>query len=304
MAKKTYVLDTSACLTDSESIQKYGNNDIVLPIKVLEEIDKHKKRQDGVGINARSIIRALDGMREKGDLDKGVRLGKGKGVLRVVSLQTEECFAPGRFPIELDRSVPDHIIISTAVQVENEVPRKKVILVSNDINMRVIGNSVGLTTEDYTNDKVIENQSDLYAGFTNLVVDDQLIDQFYAGETIYLEKEDYPHLFPNQFAMLISSASEKKTALCRFKAYDYPIQRLTEKQSVWGIAARNKEQLFALDLLMDPNIKVVSLVGKAGSGKTLIAIAAGLEQTLKNISVEEMANSTKRKGNIPTDNNR
>ena len=93
MAKKTYVLDTSACLTDSESIQKYGNNDIVLPIKVLEEIDKHKKRQDGVGINARSIIRALDGMREKGDLDKGVRLGKGKGVLRVVSLQTEECFA-------------------------------------------------------------------------------------------------------------------------------------------------------------------------------------------------------------------
>jgi len=304
MAKKTYVLDTSACLTDSESIQKYGNNDIVLPIKVLEEIDKHKKRQDGVGINARSIIRALDGMREKGDLDKGVRLGKGKGVLRVVSLQTEECFAPGRFPIELDKSVPDHIIIATAVQVENEVPRKKVILVSNDINMRVIGNSVGLTTEDYTNDKVIENQSDLYAGFTNLVVDDQLIDQFYAGETIYLEKEDYPHLFPNQFAMPISSASEKKTALCRFKAYDYPIQRLTEKQSVWGIAARNKEQLFALDLLMDPNIKVVSLVGKAGSGKTLIAIAAGLEQTLKNISVEEMANSTKRKGNIPTDNNR
>jgi PhoH-like ATPase len=294
MAKKTYVLDTSACLTDSESIQKYGNNDIVLPIKVLEEIDKHKKRQDSVGINARSIIRALDGMRERGDLDKGVRLGKGKGILQVISLGKDDTFWNESFPMELDREVPDHLIIATAVQISREDPKKKVILVSNDINMRVIGNSVGLTTEDYTNDKIIENQSDLYSGLADVLVDDQFIDQFYSGEKMYLEDEQQDLLHPNQYLMLISSANDKKTAIARFRGRDYPLKRVNEpKNPISGIKAKNKEQLFALDLLMDPEIKVVSLVGKAGSGKTLIAIAAGLQQVITSMSVTELASSRK-----------
>ena len=109
MAKKTYVLDTSACLSDSDCIYNYSNNDILIPLKVLEEIDKHKKRQDGVGANARTIIRNFDDLRKKGNLQQGVRISKGKGILRVRGGDIES------MPKDLDLSVADHVIISTAV---------------------------------------------------------------------------------------------------------------------------------------------------------------------------------------------
>jgi PhoH-like ATPase len=286
MAKKTYVLDTSVCLSDSECIYNYGNSDIIIPLKVLEEIDKHKKRQDSVGINARMVIRNLDALREKGSLRDGVRLGKGKGILKTSGYSSADV----ELPRDLDHSVPDHIIIASAVAAATE--GRKVVLVSRDINMRVICDALGIDSEDYAENQIIKDEGDLYMGFSDILVDDQLIDQFYAGEKIYLEEEQETGLYPNQYLMLISSSNDKKTAIARFVGKDFPLKKVVEpKNTISGIKAKNKEQLFALDLLMDPAIKVVSLVGKAGSGKTLIAIAAGLQQVITSMSVTDLASS-------------
>jgi len=272
MAKKTYILDTSVYLTDATALTSFQNNDIVVPFKVLEEVDKHKKRQDGVGTNARSFIRSLDSLRDKGSLHSGIRIAKGKGILFVVSAETSP----------LDMSIADNEIITVALEQKNKNPRRKVVVVSRDINMRVKCDALGLPTEDYVMGQVVKNTENLYSGYKTHLVDDQTIDQFYAGEKIYLDKEDIK-LFQNHFILLVSSANDKKTALARFYDYSKPLKRINGefKKGIWGVKPRNKEQNFCLDLLMDPNVKVVTLVGKAGSGKTLLAIASGLAQVVE-----------------------
>ena len=274
MAKKTYILDTSVYLTDASALQSYQNNDIVIPFKVLEEVDNHKKRQDGVGTNARQLIRTLDGLREKGSLHSGIRIDKGKGIVTVVS--------PKKVYDNLDLSIPDNEIIAVALEEKEKNPRRKVIVVSRDINMRVKCDALGMLTEDYIVGQVIKNTDSLYTGFKKHLVDDQLIDHFYNGEEIYLDKEDIK-LQPNHFLMLVSNSNDKKTALARFYDYSKPLKRINGefKKGVWGVKPRNKEQNFALDLLMDSEIPLVTLIGKAGSGKTLLAIAAGLAQVVE-----------------------
>jgi len=285
MAKKTYVLDTSACLSDSNCIYSYSNNDIIIPLKVLEEIDNHKKRQDGVGAHARTIIRNFDELRAKGNLQQGVRIAKGKGILKVRGSD------PASMPPDLDPSIADHIIISTAMAENLENGNRKTIVVSRDINMRVICDSLGLISEDYTENEVIKRDSDLYTGFTEILVDDQTIDCFYESDPIILDAEEYPRLHSNQYLMLVSNSNDKKTALCRFLDYKKPLHKIYDiKGGLWGVKAKNKEQSFALDLLMNPDIQVVTLVGKAGSGKTLLAIAAGLEQVMPNYSINKLTN--------------
>ena len=279
MAKKNFILDTSVYLTDADSIFKFDNHDIFIPLKVLEEIDKHKKRQDMVGINARKIIRTFDSLREKGSLLKGIRLDKGKGIIKVMSY---DCLKDTLFPVDLDLRIPDHVIIATALAVREQSTRRKTIVVARDINMRVICDAIGIEAQDYLSEKAITSSDELYQGFTTISVDDQLIDRFYAGEEIYLEEDELEEpLFANQYLMMVSNANPKKSALSRFESLQDPLQRVVhERIADWKIKARNKEQAFAIDLLMDPSIKIVSLVGRAGSGKTLLAIAAGLQQTL------------------------
>ena len=279
MAKKTYVLDTSVYLTDSNCINSFGNNDIVIPLKVLEEIDKHKKRQDSVGSQARSIIRNLDALRDKGSLSKGVRIDKGMGIVRVSS------YNPLCLPDDLDLEDSDNQIIATALS-EQEVAAKsrKVVVVSRDINMRVKCDSLGLLTEDYQAEQVVENSDGLYTGRSEMLVDEQVIDQFYASDDIWIDPDEHV-LHPNQFVMLISNSNDKKTALARFINYNTPLRKIVKSSAkIWSTNPRNKEQQFAFELLMDPDVPVVSLVGKAGSGKTLLALAAGLEQTFNNKS--------------------
>tara|TARA_R100000234_G_scaffold87350_1_gene55927 strand:- start:1402 stop:2742 length:1341 start_codon:yes stop_codon:yes gene_type:complete len=278
MAKKNYVIDTSVYLTDAEAVFKLANNDIFVPLKVLEEIDKHKKRQDSVGINARKFIRILDELRNKGSLQKGVRIDKGKGILKV---QTYEDIEGIVFPPDLDLRVPDHIIIATALTVRKNSNRRTIII-SRDINMRVIADSVGLISEDYTTEKVVTSSDELYAGFCTHLVDDQIIDRFYDEEQILISKDEVEgEWYPNQYLLLVSNANEKKTCIARFKSHHESVQKIIHSTIPdWKISSRNKEQAFAIDLLMDPDIKVVSLVGRAGSGKTLCAIAAGLQQTV------------------------
>jgi PhoH-like ATPase len=272
--KKTYILDTNVYLTDANSIFAFGKNDIMIPLKVVEEIDKHKKRQDSVGLNARNTIRILDTLREKGNLKKGVRISKGKGLLYIrhcdISL----------LPSELDPTDADNMIIGTILAEKKNYPTKKIVAVSRDVNMRIKFDSLDVKTQDYTVGQVVENSSLLYTGFTKHLVDDEIIDRFYDNEKIYLEKEEIK-LFANQMVMLVSSANEKKTGIARFTSYNAPLKKIIERSDVWGVKPRNKEQNFALDLLLDPNVPVVTLVGKAGSGKTLCAIAAGLHQTVE-----------------------
>lgn len=277
MAKKIYVLDTSVYLSDYKSLYSYGNNDIAIPLIVLEEIDKHKKRPNGVGINARQIIRALDGLRERGLLHKGVRIEKGKGIAFSVSPNLDE------LPSGYEPSIPDHQIIASALTLKTENPNKKVILVSNDINLRIKCDAIGITAEDYVPENVIESGNELYSGFTQILVDDQIIDRFYNDEKIFLENIcEKCVLFPNQFVMFMSSSNDKKSALTKFINEHEPFQKIKDRSpgSNWGIVAKNKEQNFAMDLLYNSEIPVVSLIGKAGSGKTLCAIAAGLEQVI------------------------
>jgi len=274
MAKKIYVLDTSVYLTDANSITAFENNDIIIPFKVLEEVDNHKKRQDSVGANARKIIRKLDSLREKGSLHKGVRLDKGKGLVFV-----KNCDYTIK---ELDLSINDNEIISVALDTKRLQPKRKVIVVSRDINMRVKCDALGLITEDYQVNQIVKDTSHIYTGFTEHLVDEPVIDRFYSGEDIYIEKETALFM-PNQFILLVSNQNEKKTALAQFRNYNTPLRRINgeHKKGMWGVAPRNKEQIFSLHLLKDPNVKIVTLVGKAGSGKTLLAIAAGLHQTMQ-----------------------
>ena len=270
--KKTYILDTSVYLTDASSMWQFEDNDIVIPIKVLEELDKHKNRQDGVGLQARETIRTLDGLRNRGSLKEGVCLHEDKGMIMVRAHQ------PNLLPTDLDLKHSDHLIMSTALAAKKEF-NNDVVVVTCDINMRVICDSLGLKVEEYTANRVIDTREELYIGHSQVIVSDDVIDRFYDGEEVILDIENS---MPNEFIVLVSESNSKKSALAKYINSFVPLKPLSPqiKNGVWGIKARNKEQLFAMDLLLDPDVKIVTLVGTPGAGKTLIASAAALEQTL------------------------
>jgi len=274
MSKKIYVLDTNVLLSDFNALYAFKANDLVIPLKVLEEIDKHKKRQDGVGANARQVIRELDKLREKGSLVEGAKLGGRKGVLTVRG------YGNAMLPADMSMEDPDNQILATVLNCASNNLQDTVILVSQDINVRVKADALGIKAEDYTTNQIVEKAEEVYTGFIHHLVDDAMIDRFYGGEKMFLEEKDIK-LFPNQYVMLVSNANEKKTALAKFKNYNHPLSKVRDyKEGIWDVRAKNKEQQFALDLLMDQDVKIVSLVGKAGCGKTLIALAAGLKQIL------------------------
>ena len=273
--KKTYVLDTNVLLTNAKSIFSFNNNDVIIPLKVLEEIDKHKKRQDGVGLNARGSIRILDELREKGNLHKGIRLEKGKGILSV------KMYDPDLMPLGLDETNADNQIVATAITEKRDNPKRKVIVMSRDINMRIKCDALNIPAEDYIEDQVVSDIQELYDGFKTHLVDDPIIDRFYAGEDITAEDID-GNFSPNQYVMLLSNSNPKHTALTKFVDRNVPLQKIDEykNKGIWGLRARNKEQTFALDMLMNEDVPIVSMIGAAGCGKTILALAAGLDQVL------------------------
>jgi len=278
MKKTIYVLDTSVFLTNANSVYAYGDNDIIVPMKVLEEIDKHKKRQDSVGSNARTIIRIFDDLREVGSLYKGVLLQEGKGMLTV---RPSAIDVHAYLPDDLSPDVPDHKIIATAMQEREKTPENDVILVSRDVNMRVICDALGLPTEDYNPDQVLESGEQVYTGHREILVEDNVIDDFYAANPIELPEEDRKTLFSNEFVMLKSNINESRAALTRYVDDVNPLRMLMKRKNFFGISPRNMEQNFAMDLLFDKSIPVVTLLGSAGTGKTLCALSAGLEQVLQ-----------------------
>jgi PhoH-like ATPase len=265
--KKTYVLDTNVLLHDPQALFKFEDNDLVIPITVIEEIDHFKKDLSETGRNARQISRILDGFRERAHLTSGVPLEKG-GTLKV-EIYTEEALK--RLPPELRADQGDNRILAVALELKegSECP---VIFVTKDTNLRIKADALGLTAEDYESDKV--SIEELYSGTAEVLVEKDEVDRFYGQGYLNLESEFYP----NQFITLAETTNPSHTAVGRYHA---ALQRLNPlirapKEGVWGIHPRNREQQFALDLLLDDDIQLVTLVGKAGTGKTLLAIAAGL----------------------------
>lgn len=275
--KKVFVLDTSVYLTSSNSIFAFKNNDIVIPIKVLEEIDKHKNRQDMIGANARSLIRVLDELREQGNLSTGVRLAKGLGIVKIINSKLAS------LPVDLNPEIADNKIIACALKLTREVPRKKVILVSRDINMRVIANSLGINSEDFNSEHVVKRSEDIFTGITDLVLNDQEIEQFYdkTGDGLKVSDELAHSLYANEYINLLTR-EQKEAGFGRYNLLSKTIEQILPlAKPVFGIKPKNEEQAYALDLLLDPNIPIVTLVGNAGCGKTLCALAAALSQVLE-----------------------
>ncbi len=268
--KKTFVLDTNVLLHDPQALYKFEENDLVIPITVIEEIDRFKKDLNEKGRNARQISRILDSFRKKGNkLIEGVVLEKG-GMLRV-ELYTREAMT--RLPPELQVDRGDNRILAVALDIK-EKGETSVIFVTKDTNLRIKADAVGVTAEDYESDKV--SIDELYTGTAEVLVDKDEVDRFYGQGYLPMEG-DYS---PNQCITLVESSNPSHTAIGR---YNYSMDRLNPlirapKDGLWGIHPRNREQQFALDLLLDEDIQLVTLVGKAGTGKTLLAIAAGLHK--------------------------
>ena len=273
--KKTFVLDTNVLLHNPRSIFVFEENNVVIPLAVIEEIDAQKKRQDEIGRNAREVSRYLDAMRAQGALSKGVDLETG-GTLRIEINHRSVEQLPPELDV-LDFSKPDNRILAVALNLAHSGKDGHVTLVSKDLNLRVKSDLLGVTADDLVNDKV--DFRHLYGGVAEIVVSQADMDAFYRDRGLAVSPEW--GLLPNQFVVLRSESTASSSALARLKGGMLrPLLTKSDPQC-FGLQARNKEQIFALELLLDPDVKVVTLAGGAGTGKTLLALAAGLEQALE-----------------------
>jgi PhoH-like ATPase len=266
VAVKNYVLDTNVLLHDARAFYAFADNNVIIPIYVIEEIDTFKKDQSELGRNARQVARLLDEHRSDGGLSQAQPLPQG-GTVRVALSKN-----PIKNPSYDSRSM-DQRILEIALEVRDADPKTPTILVTKDVNMRVRGDALGLHTVDFEPERI--SIDELYAGNRELHVPPGTIDQFYAEGSVVV---DAPGLHANEFLTLKDEANNK-SALTRWDktaGKALPIKKLRE--GVWGIKPRNREQHFALDVLLDDSVKLVTLVGKAGTGKTLLAIAAGLQK--------------------------
>ena len=265
--KKIFVLDTNVLLHDPRAMFSFADNEVVIPIFVIEEIDTFKKDMSELGRNARMVARSLDDLRVEGNITSGVPIGDG-GVLRVA-------ISGKRLPPEFgDNHKADNRIVATALECQERAPEQQVIFVTKDVNLRIRAAALGLKVEDF--DAARTDISELYSGIAEVDVAGESIDEFYKNGRLALPD---PYYFPNQFALLRDPANGSHTALGKVNLEHQAFEPLPKlKDGLWGIRPRNKEQTFAVDLLMNDNIKLVTLVGKAGTGKTLMAIAAGLHK--------------------------
>jgi len=268
---KNFVLDTNVLLHDPQALFKFEENNIFIPITVIEEIDKFKKDMNETGRNARQVSRILDAMREKGSLSQGVSL-PGQGELRV------ELFSEAylkRLPTDLRVDSNDNRILALALDMRERYPDTQLVFVTKDTNLRIKADAIGLIAEDYESDKI--DIQDLYSGTRSITVASEAVDRFYGQG--WLEAPE--NLTPNEFITIVDETNPSHTAICRHDPDNVRIVpvRKVPKDGIWSIHPRNREQAFALDVLMDDAIKLVTLVGKAGTGKTLLAIAAGLHKT-------------------------
>ncbi|MGY6517857.1 MAG: PhoH family protein [Lysobacteraceae bacterium] len=293
-SKRIYVLDTNVLMHDPTAIYRFEEHDVFIPMMVLEELDAAKKGQSEVSRNARQVSRFINELIEIDGTDKiqtglsldrpdALKLGAGSGKLR---FQTEPVAADRKFGTVL----PDNQILASILALKEAHPGVPVVLVSKDINLRIKAAICGVTAEDYENDRALDDFSLLYAGYTELPADfwqrhqDSLRSWTDHGRTFYeIAVGEGERWHPNEFVYLpgdeevelkVVSVEDGRAVLRIVDDYRH------NQHAVWGIQARNREQNFALNALMDPDIDFVTLLGTAGTGKTLLALAAGLAQTL------------------------
>ena len=264
---KTFVLDTNVLLHDPHSIYNFDDNNIVIPMAVIEELDNMKTRSDEIGRNARHIIRNLDKLRLKGNLGQGVESERG-GIIKILSAHSME-HSTG---FNMDKA--DNRIITVAYSLHAQGER--VVFITKDINARIKADALGLKAEDYEKETV--NMEELYTGQAEVLVSTEIVDSFYKNDSVTIEGINH---FPNQFVVMIDEGNPKHTALGKVNANGEIVHLCDKLGQSWRIKPRNREQRMAFEILNNDDIKFVTLVGQAGTGKTLIALACALQLTLK-----------------------
>ncbi len=269
--KKIFVLDTSVILYNHSALHSFEDNDVAIPITVLEELDNFKKGNDIKNFEAREFIRIMDRLSGKFTLQNWIPLnGKNKGKFKVVMNEKSELDAVKIF----GENKADHRILNTAIVLAKEFPGKKVILVTKDINLRLKAKSLSIPAEDFETGK-IQDVDSLYSGKSVVEdVDKSVIDKLYAEGSCTLEDICEKDCLPNHFFIL---KNNRTSALAFYNPISNLVERV-EKRPAYKISPRNAEQVFALHAIMNPEIKLVTLQGVAGTGKTLIALAGALEQ--------------------------
>jgi len=268
---KIFVLDTNVILHDHSCIYQFKDNDIVIPLTVLEELDKFKKGNDPINFQAREFVRVLDEIVGEKLFNGGIKLGPESGKLIIA---TGKPFSEA-LKQSFKEDIPDHRILAVADYYRQENPKQKTILVTKDINLRMKAKSLGIISEDYENDKIKDPQVFEKSIHEIDGYKDTLIDLLYnEGSIPIADSEIKIDPVPNEYFIL---KGNKSSVLARYDAVNQRIYRV-EKKIAYGIKPRNAEQTFSLNSLLNPDIKLVSLSGKAGTGKTLLALAAALEQ--------------------------
>lgn len=289
--QKLFVLDTNVLLHDANCLFKFEEHDVFIPMIVLEELDHQKKGLSEVARNARQVSRHLEALVENQDLHDGIALNGNGHIEARGQLFFQTSALESKLPIEIPKGVADNAILHVVHALQTQRPAKQVILVSKDINMRLKARTLGIATEDYRHDHVIDDSDLLFSGARELPDDfwqthsqnmeswqqngatfykiqGALCSELYINEFVYTTQE------PGLVAQ-VKQVSNNKAVLATIRDYSH------NKNNVWGITARNQEQNFALNLLMNPDYDFVSLLGQAGTGKTLLALASALTQTLE-----------------------
>lgn len=275
---KVYVLDTNVLLQDPMSIYAFEDNEVVLPAVVLEEVDTKKRYMDEIGRNARHFSKIMDSLRGMGKLHEGVRLETGGKVRVELNHRSFD-----KLKDHFAEMTNDNRIIAVALNLMIEEKEKEsgreVILVSKDALVRVKADALGLVAEDYLSDRVIQF-NDIYPGFVEIYVDISILNRFYSeGEIAISEFTKHP-FYPHQFIILKDALGGKTSAIGKVEPDGKKVKPfLSDYDHVWGIKARNVQQRMALELLLRKDIPLITLIGKAGTGKTLLSLAAGLFQT-------------------------
>lgn len=278
MLKKIYVLDTNVLLQDPLSIFSFEDNEVIIPAVVLEELDSKKRNMDEIGRNARQVSKIIDNLRKKGSIFERIELDNG-----------------GTFRIELNHrsfqdlqqifveKTNDNRILAVTLNLSNEEKLKEngrpVILVSKDVLVRVKADALGLQAEDFLNDRVVQ-VDDGYDGYHEILIQQENMNMFYEKGELPISVLPKIEYYPNQFLIMRSLENRSSSAIGRIQMRTNSIVRCNyDYDYIWGIRARNVQQMMAFELLLQPEINLVTLVGKAGTGKTLLTLAAGLFQT-------------------------
>jgi len=272
---KHFVLDTNVLLHNPNALFMFADNEVVIPFDVIEELDKFKTNSDDLGRNARTVIRYLDSLRLRGRLSDGVPVPQSGGRVRVI-LEEDQKLCPG-----LTANTADNRIICCAFGLLQE--GKRVVFITKDINARIKSDAMGLVAEDFEAQKVDFER--LYTGWRELAVPSATINRLFSEKQIRM---DLPDTFVNEFVLMKDEVDPSHTAIARIRADGMLAPVRARRGPVFGVMPRNLQQTMALDLLLDDSVKLVSLIGAAGTGKTLLALAAGLAKTLNEEVYQKM----------------